>query len=163
MENWRDNMQAELPGFRDRICEIRLDEDQGGMNLTMPPDRVRDLIVKGKMAGDRLADHFDWTQHRWTRYLMLMETLQVRLEGDETHPAADGAHARFKRLYAPILDNGPPDVADFVEDHNHAWCVRANDATSSFLAGSAAWERASMRFRLADGVPAWVMRLTPKV
>jgi hypothetical protein len=81
MENWRDNMQCELPGFRHRVCEIRLDENEGGMHLTMPPDRITDLISKGTAAGDRLIDNFDWTQHQWTRSLMLMETLQVRLEG----------------------------------------------------------------------------------
>ena len=33
--NWRDNM-AELPGYRDRICQIRLTAEEGGLNLNMP-------------------------------------------------------------------------------------------------------------------------------
>lgn len=166
MENWRDNMQSELPGFRDRICEIRLDDDQGGMHLTMPPDRIKDLVRKGELAGDRLLNDFDWAQHRWTRYLMLMETLQVRLEGDQRHPAPDAAHARFDQLYAATLESGPPEVRDFIEDHDNDWCRRAIRATGRLLDASASWNVApdDIRFHLTEHhVPAWVMRLTPKV
>ena len=166
MENWRDNMQSELPGFRDRICEIRLDDDQGGMHLTMPPDRIEDLVRKGRMAGDRLLNNFNWEQHRWTRYLMLMETLQVRLEGDGSHPAKDAAHARFDQLYAATLESGPPEVRDYLEDHDNEWCRRANRATGRLLEASASWSLApeQIRFDLTEHqVPAWVMRLTPKV
>jgi hypothetical protein len=170
MENWRDNMQCELPGFRDRICEIRLDESEGGMHLTMPQDRIADLVHKGTLAGDRLLNNFDWTQHRWTRYLMLMETLQVRLEGDRRHAAVDAAHARFDRLYARTLEQGPPRVHDFLEGHDHEWCLRAKAATQNLMVASGAWNAppGDIRFALTTeeserSIPAWVMRLTPKV
>src|SRR5207245_3689479 len=166
MENWRDNMQSELPGFRDRICEIRLDDQEGGMHLTMPPDKIADLVRKGRLAGQRLREHFDWEQHRWTRYLMLMETLQVRLEGDDAHPFKESVHGRFEECYAAMLENGPPDVRDYVTTHDHKWCMAAREGTKRFLDATAMWqtEPGAVRFELGEEkFPAWVMRIATKV
>src|SRR6185503_4477379 len=52
MENWRDSSQAELPGFRDRICQIRLYKGEGGLNLNMDDEVVKRLIERGKRAGE---------------------------------------------------------------------------------------------------------------
>ena len=79
--NWRDNMQAELPGYRDRICWIRLTEREGGLNLDMKPDVVRRLVERGRDAGRTVVDPngFNWDEHRFTRYRTLMQMVQHRL------------------------------------------------------------------------------------
>jgi Patatin-like phospholipase len=76
--NWRDNMQAELPGYRDRVCQIRLSEEEGGLNLNMPAPVVERLIGFGKDAGAEVTNPsvFDWDRHRITRFKTMMYMLQ---------------------------------------------------------------------------------------
>src|SRR5439155_23097721 len=40
MQNWSDNTQARLPGYRDRIATVTLTDEEGGLNLNMPPLRI---------------------------------------------------------------------------------------------------------------------------
>jgi predicted acylesterase/phospholipase RssA len=73
---WHDNAFLRLPGYRDRVVEIWLRPDEGGMNLTMPEQTIQGLIARGNEAGTRLRDRFaseppteplSWDGHRWTR------------------------------------------------------------------------------------------------
>jgi hypothetical protein len=79
--NWRDNMQAELPGYRDRICQIRLTKTEGGLNLNMPAEVVKQLVERGEAAGAEVTnpERFDWDRHRVTRFRILMQMLQRSL------------------------------------------------------------------------------------
>jgi hypothetical protein len=79
--NWRDNMQAELPGYRDRICQIRLSAEEGGLNLNMPGEVVSRLVQRGDEAGAEVTNpaSFDWDRHRITRYWTMMQMLQQSL------------------------------------------------------------------------------------
>jgi predicted acylesterase/phospholipase RssA len=165
MQNWRDNLQSEIPGFRDRVCEIRLDETEGGMNLNMDPETIRSLVRKGSLAGARLRDNFNFAQHQFTRYLMLMETLQVRIAGDGARP---GVRQRYE-TFGPVLASGAPDAQEYRELHDPAWCVDADRATKELLDAVHAWRepptgREPVEFIIAeDKQPAWVMRISPKV
>jgi hypothetical protein len=76
MQNWRDTMQAELPGFSDRIETIELDPGEGGMNLGMDSKTIERLTQKGWAAGKRLVDNFAWDRHVFWRYVYLMRLLQ---------------------------------------------------------------------------------------
>jgi Patatin-like phospholipase len=107
MQEWRDNMQSTLPGFRDRIVHVRLDHDEGGLNLDMPAELIHKLSGYGRVAGDRLCASFDWDAHRWTRYVISMarieETLEdMRLAYDKGAPLdEDLARALERYLAAP--------------------------------------------------------------
>jgi predicted acylesterase/phospholipase RssA len=79
MQEWRDNLQSVLPGFRDRIVHIALDEHEGGMNLNMPSNVVEALAAYGRAAGERICQEFDWPTHRWVRFLVSMNKLQSTL------------------------------------------------------------------------------------
>ncbi|HET7788306.1 MAG TPA: hypothetical protein VFL36_20205 [Myxococcales bacterium] len=80
MMEYRDTMQSELPGFRERIVEIRLTPDEGGLNLDMEPTRIEKLADKGRRAGALLKDTFDFEEHRWVRLQVLMPPLAAELE-----------------------------------------------------------------------------------
>jgi len=80
MQNWNDNTQSRLPGYRDRIVTVFLDGDEGGLNLDMPPDVLDRLRARGAAAGALIAGRFktpsllapgtgtmNWEMHRWTR------------------------------------------------------------------------------------------------
>ena len=56
--NWTENRQMTVPGYRDRIVHIRLDDrNEGGLSLDMPPEIVRAVSERGRAAGDLLLIH----------------------------------------------------------------------------------------------------------
>ena len=58
MQNWVDNTQTRVPGYRDRIVHISHDRTEGGMNLAMPPAVLAVLTERGRRAGQRLVDYY---------------------------------------------------------------------------------------------------------
>ena len=93
LQNWTDNMQMRLPGYRDRIAHVSLDEaKEGGLNLNMPPELIIELGKRGEQAANLLMDHFtlpadrielSWDNHRWVRYRSMMGLLEELLRGIE--------------------------------------------------------------------------------
>ena len=83
-QNWRDNAQARLPGFRERVVRIKLDHGEGGLSLAMPPDKITELSERGAYAGGRLVTLFSgpperppqptrhWNDSRFARYRVTM-------------------------------------------------------------------------------------------
>ncbi len=80
MQEWRDGLQTVLPGYRERIARVTLDEDEGGLHLNMPPDLIHGLMDLGRQAGEKLRDAFDFDAHRWRRYLVAMGKLEETLQ-----------------------------------------------------------------------------------
>lgn len=84
-QNWVDNIQLPMPGYRDRIAHIGLTSDEGGLNLTMPQPVITELTERGQIAGQKLAQRFtaepeqetlSWLNHRWVRYRATMASLE---------------------------------------------------------------------------------------
>jgi predicted acylesterase/phospholipase RssA len=92
-QNWRDNAQARLPGFRERVVHIRLAAGEGGLNLTMPADKIAELSERGAYAGGRLLELFSgppggppgrtphWNDSRFARYRVAMSLTERWLRG----------------------------------------------------------------------------------
>jgi len=87
-QTWHDNAFLRLPAFRDRIVEIWLKPDEGGLNLVMPEATIRRLIERGNEAGIRLRERFadtspddplSWDSHRWARLRSGLSGLSVFL------------------------------------------------------------------------------------
>lgn len=92
MQNWQDNMQSRVPGFRDRIVRVYLNADEGGMNLNMSQTLLTKLAARGTCAGERLIANFDapnpaacahgtiqptnWDNHCVVRYRTAMALLE---------------------------------------------------------------------------------------
>jgi predicted acylesterase/phospholipase RssA len=95
LQNWSDNAQTHLPGYRDRIVTIHLDESkEGGLNLDMPADLIAELGQRGAEAAGELLKRYPgiglsedeqkkikttWTNHRWVRYRSLLAQLEALL------------------------------------------------------------------------------------
>jgi predicted acylesterase/phospholipase RssA len=90
MENWRDNTQGRLPGFRERIIDIKLAHGEGGLNLAMDEAKIKRLTDRGEYAGERLKAFFsgvgakpEWTAHwndsRFTRFRVTMSVIEQAL------------------------------------------------------------------------------------
>ncbi len=132
MQNWRDSMQSEVPGFRDRICQIRLAPGEGGLNVNMSPEAIGSLIRKGTKAGETIVRTFDerhWQNHRFTRYLTSMQRLQAELQrmGD-----------RFGE-FGPFLADGARGVDEYRTCHDEAWCGVAASETGDLLSVAGRW------------------------
>jgi hypothetical protein len=88
MQNWRDNAQSAMPGYRERIVQIKMARGEGGLNLNMQKPLIDDLTARGEIAGDRLATAFSgpldaspvstehWNDHRFARYRVVMSVLE---------------------------------------------------------------------------------------
>lgn len=130
MQNWRDTMQAGLPGYHDRVAPVALAAGEGGLNLDMDPAIIARLMARGADAGELLLRDFDWERHRFLRYLTLMQLLEANL-----HEAAPTFAA-----WAPDLACGVPSGAgDFLRGHDAAWCRAAATATGRLFAVAAPW------------------------
>jgi predicted acylesterase/phospholipase RssA len=79
MQNWSDTTQMRLPGYRDRVVHVYLSPEEGGLNLTMPKERVEALTQRGVAAG-KAVQSLDWDGHRWTRFRTAMAQIQEKLD-----------------------------------------------------------------------------------
>lgn len=78
MQNWRDNLQAIAPGYRDRIVSVELCKDEGGLNLNMPNNLIHTLTERGTLSGQML-NNFDFSQHVFTRFRVALCALDEYL------------------------------------------------------------------------------------
>jgi hypothetical protein len=164
--NWRDNMQAELPGYRDRICQIRLSKEEGGLNLNMPPEIVERLIARGRCAGELVGgEGFDWNKHRFTRYRTFMQMMQRSLGRDGVgrncvYAGKDCGKRQPFRRSLERCDLGRLQYAPAERD----WCDGAMRATDTLLGVAAEWSRdGTMDFDEGAPRPTPTIRITPKV
>lgn len=100
-QNWLDDAQMRVPGFRDRIVHISHATHEGGLNLFMPPAVVDRLARRGRHAGERLRATFAgtgsgddatpaWENHRWVRLrssLAMIERLLANFRFGLENPA----------------------------------------------------------------------------
>lgn len=80
-QNYRDNTQSLLPSYRERVVQIRLRDDEGGLNLAMDAATIRNIVAKGKLAGTVLRGHFNFPEHQWVRLRQLLAELERNLTG----------------------------------------------------------------------------------
>jgi hypothetical protein len=87
-----------MPGYRDRVVHVKLAEDEGGLNLSMPPKIIEALGERGERAGELLAGRFaptptgnqvlidpktgepvvlTWDNHRWVCYRSFMAAVEL--------------------------------------------------------------------------------------
>jgi hypothetical protein len=112
MQNRVDEAQMRVPGYRDRVAHVSMDDDEGGMNLTMSPATIAALTARGRAAAKRLHDAYTppveqdevitWDNHRWVRLrssLAVLEKMHGHFaDGYCKEPACDD-----ERTYAELL------------------------------------------------------------
>jgi predicted acylesterase/phospholipase RssA len=89
---WSDNQMLVAPGVRDRVVNIALREDEGGLNFDMNANVIADLDRRGRAAGLLIAARFDpkarydpesgkrneeiFANHRWVRFRNFMAAFE---------------------------------------------------------------------------------------
>jgi predicted acylesterase/phospholipase RssA len=171
---WMDNSQMRIPGYRDRIVHIGHDEDEGGMNLSMPPNVIAHLSERGKKAADELIRRFDeppdtpypldWKNQRWVRYRAYMTELEESLsrfrrgcmcplDGDPTIAALSGrGEGQPPKSYNWKYDAGLSSQRDL-----------AVEATNRLNSLAEFWENSGESVEPGTPDPRPQLRLTPRL
>jgi predicted acylesterase/phospholipase RssA len=94
-KDWSHEALTHSPGYRDRIGLIRLTSEEGGLNLTMPTERITRLTGYGQQAGKEFVVRFgnparwptgyephamNWENHQSIRLRLLLGTYAESLE-----------------------------------------------------------------------------------
>ena len=157
-QNYRDNTQSRLPSYRERVVQIRLDEEEGGLNLRMPDATIQEIESKGERAASELLGfHFD--QHLWVRFRVLMNLLETHLE--EANQVFDSASL------AALLDN--EQGAEFPYARTLEWRAEAQRRIRELSDLLERWQAADpdggsqFFFPVSDADPGPELRVTPEL
>jgi hypothetical protein len=78
--SWRDSLQSALPGYRNRIAQVRTSPGEGGTNLFMPREIIASMALRGALAGARLRTRFvdegQWNRFRWLRLRTALSNIE---------------------------------------------------------------------------------------
>jgi hypothetical protein len=147
----------ELPGFRERICHIRLSKSEGGLNLNMSADTIKALQDRGEEAGLAILAEFSWSQQIWERFRLLSALLQRSLQ-TAGKPENWGA-------YQQLLGRADFSKFEYAEGLHEMWRKDADGQMSKLLEAAAAWGQAeTVSFEAGElPTPFPAMRITPDV
>jgi len=168
--NWTENRQMTVPGYRDRIVHIRLDDGkEGGISLDMDPAVLSEVSHRGLKAADLLLSHFlrptesvtlTWDNHRWIRFrsaLARLEELlqQFQLGLSEPEPG--------ELSYMQLLDRGPdePPHSYHVTQHQHEFIQQWMTQLLAAAHASAAPESSRPSHRQPRPTP--LLRVSPRI
>jgi hypothetical protein len=169
MQNWLDNLQIQQPGYRDRVAHISLADDEGGLNLNMPPAVLERLSKRGRWSGRRLRERFEpaaadgteltWDNHRWVRYRSAMAQIERMLTNLR---AGYAYHEPGDRTYAELIRRGgdaPPESYRWDTPAEAAFAAKATDDLIDLTAG---WEGQPERFDADPPKPRPELRIFPR-
>jgi predicted acylesterase/phospholipase RssA len=116
MQNRADEAQMRVPGYRDRVAHVSMEDGEGGMNLTMDEDEITSLGERGRAAAQRLVEAYTsddddrvitWDNHRWARLrssLCVLEEMHRRFVG-----GFDAAPENGGRSYLELVERDGDD------------------------------------------------------
>ncbi|MDP1718018.1 MAG: hypothetical protein Q8L40_08055, partial [Burkholderiales bacterium] len=126
MQNYRDNMQAALASYRERIVQVRLQPGEGGLNLNMPPANVEKIIMKGNRAGILLRDYFELRHHQWARLRVLVSRLEQAFGTINPRTTATAVDLL-------VTEQADPEKKFPYINSNSEWCVLVRERVIALL------------------------------
>ena len=139
---------------RERIVQIRLTDEEGGLNLNMDDNTIRRIVEKGDAAGRKLLD-FQMDQHQWVRFRVLMKQMESSL--DQMYKAL-----RSCEFYMHTVGN-PPLPDHFPYKSHEQWC---HDARRQLEEMSQVFDALKPRGLFAESpspMPEPVLRVMPEI
>jgi hypothetical protein len=156
MQNYRDNLQAALPSYRERIAQVRLGPNEGGFNLDMGEDLNKAIVAKGQLAGEKLDSEYNDKYHKWVRLLVLTSELEQTFR--RIHQFNTDAE------FADLIDEQRLDAAFPWHEDDRTKCDALRARLDALSTAIRAWATADpARDPFAGGSPPPVMRVTPKI
>jgi predicted acylesterase/phospholipase RssA len=168
-QNYRDTMQANLPSYRERIVQVRLDNSEGGLNLTMPKPVIDRVMVKGQEAGAKFCDpsEFNFDHHVWVRFLVLMAQLEKNIVSMKTVLNSPDFEHQLQQQLSVATD--PQQRYPYWEGKDQQWCDETIKRVEALRTLINSWniepiENEQPSFFHKDApVPQPVLRVTPAV
>ncbi|HEX8174393.1 MAG TPA: hypothetical protein VF543_04660 [Pyrinomonadaceae bacterium] len=159
-QNYRDNTQSRLPGYRERIVSIALSDKEGGLNLEMPPDIIQEVVVKGELAGEKLLHYFKFEHHQWIRFRVLVRELEKNLSRLKEVMASDPPAFDYKMLIELQRREGLffPNKAGWGED-----VTKLLDAVHTFMQTTRWTDNLGLMKEEPYPVPEPTLRVTPNL
>jgi hypothetical protein len=160
-QSYRDAMQEELPSYRERIVQILLNKDEGGLNLNMPPGAIEAITEKGELAGEILRDDFNFVQHWWVRFRVLMAQLE--------HNFAEMQTGLDNPVFEQCVKQQLPLVPGFPYPRSDLWIKDARLRVNELQLMLALWQKTNQRpseshlFEEDAPTPKTALRVTPEV
>lgn len=176
MQNWMDNGQLRLPGWRDRIANIGFGPGEGGLNLYLTKTNIKTLSDRGWEAGKGLrlrftADSADpdaitWDSHRWVRYRSSMSVIVgafraigrgwtgVQWVDDQPRPG--------DRTFQQLIARGTNDPPSYYRWTDAARQAEAEQATKCLIDLVGQWDPISA-FREGAPTPHPDLRVAPRL
>ena len=154
-QNYRDTTQSGLPSYRERIVRIDLTSKEGGLNLNMPPDVVRGIERKGEEAGELIRRQFNFEDHQWARFLVLMADIEANFATlPEKLDEAD-------RRLGEYISGARPKPPSYPRDNE--WMQQARALIEELRAAVGKWAGNGEMFVIDRPKPEPVLRMTPKL
>ncbi len=157
MQNWRDNLQMLIPGYRDRIVHVSNDDREGGLNLRMDANVIEKMSDRGRRAGLEILNKFNWENHAWIRYRSTMCCYQnsfERFANSYCHPLPQD------QAISPVLKAGGPAPSYPWSGRQLQW---APNATADFVGLIFKWIEAGECFCDGAPKPRPELRISPRV
>lgn len=153
-QSYRDNAQAGMPSYRERVIQLFLEEHEGGLNLDMPSEVIQGIQAKGQCAAQKLLERYgtvdgvNFAEHRWVRMQVLMAELELQLFEVRGLFKGPGWKAelqeRFKRLFE---QQAGAQASPWYRNKDAAWCKEARERLDALLELVEKWDEAQARWK----------------
>jgi len=174
--SFRDNTQAWLPSYRERVAHVFLAGNEGGLNLTMPPEVIRGIEAKGVLAAEKFLQ-FDFEEHRWVRLRVLLAQLEKefsRIGARHPDKTGDELKQHLRAHYQQLLEAQLSASPRWYKPEDKAWCEQAVERISLLMnlisdwkSLQQEWERTHPRqtgfFSHNPPKPEGILRVTPEL
>jgi predicted acylesterase/phospholipase RssA len=160
-QNYRDNTQSMLPSYRERVVQVSLSKDEGGLNLSMDKDIIKQVIAKGVIAGEKIVNDFNFKHHKWVRFRVLMELLETELKNMEK--VLQDERLGYKNLPKDQLEAQLDTTKKYPYPGDEAWCDEALARVKHIQDFVKGWGKVPLRDDKKSPRPDSVLRVTPKL
>ncbi len=174
----RDNSQAAMASYRERVATVYLAPDEGGLNLGMSDQALAEIKKKGEKAGRLFVTQFSRDEHLWVRTRLLMSHLEEELaKVMRAHGTPGGSLAPLRDRYREIFAKQASltGAARFYRPEEQPWCDEAEKRIEKLLVlveqwheAQAAWAQThpddpELFFRMDPPKPTGALRVTSPV
>ena len=160
---YHDTLQANLPSYRERVVQIRLSDEEGGLNLNMPHKTIEGIVRKGRKAGELIwnsknnSQEFNLEYHQWVRFLVLMADLEENFEKMGINLKDPALENLLMKPFASYSDYPYP-------PHDEDWLNEAIARLQTLQCLLKCWQEGTPDlFRKDKPNPETVLRVTPEV